>query len=105
MCIRDSVEVIVGTPLQEVLDFCGVKEGVTVGKVIMGGPMMGVAVADLATPVLKQNNGLLAVSYTHLDVYKRQGPLPPHAGGGPFGRRGGAGGLSLPHRDVYKRQS
>ena len=57
-----NVEVIVGTPLQEVLDFCGVKEGVTVGKVIMGGPMMGVAVADPATPVLKQNNGLLVFS-------------------------------------------
>ena len=57
-----NVEVIVGTPLQEVLDFCGVKEGVKVGKMIMGGPMMGVAVADPATPVLKQNNGLLVFS-------------------------------------------
>lgn len=57
-----NLEVIVGTPLQEVLDYCGLKENVPVGKVIMGGPMMGVAVADLTTPVLKQNNGLLAFS-------------------------------------------
>ena len=40
--------------------FCGLKEGVELGKVIMGGPMMGVAVATMDEPVLKQNNGLLA---------------------------------------------
>ena len=57
-----NVEVIVGTPIQEVLDFCGLKEGVQIGKIIMGGPMMGVAVADPATPVLKQNNGLVVLS-------------------------------------------
>ena len=57
-----NLEVIVGTPMQEVLDFCGVKEGVSVGKMIMGGPMMGVAIADAQTPVLRQNNGLLVFS-------------------------------------------
>lgn len=57
-----NVEVIIGTPLQEVADFCGIKEGAEVGKAICGGPMMGVAMADLAFPVLKQNNGLLLFS-------------------------------------------
>lgn len=57
-----NVEVLIGTPMQEVLDFCGLKEEVALGKVIMGGPMMGVAVADTALPILKQNNGLLAFS-------------------------------------------
>lgn len=54
-----NVEVIIGTPMQEVLDFCG---GVTedFAKLLMGGPMMGTAVADTAFPVLKQNNALLA---------------------------------------------
>ena len=57
-----NLEVIIGTPMREVLDYCGLKENVSLGKVIMGGPMMGVAVADLDAPVLKQNNGLLAFS-------------------------------------------
>lgn len=56
---RQNVEVIIGTPIQEVLDFCG---GVTedAGKVLMGGPMMGVAVPNTDYPVLKQNNAILA---------------------------------------------
>ena len=54
-----NVEVIVGTPLQEVLDFCGGLAEDT-GKVIAGGPMMGIAMASTAFPVLKQNNAVLA---------------------------------------------
>lgn len=56
---RQNVEVIIGTPIQEVLDFCG---GVSedLGKVLMGGPMMGVAVPNTDYPVLKQNNAVLA---------------------------------------------
>jgi len=54
-----NVEVLIGTPLKEVFEFCG-------GfcdeprKVIMGGPMMGVAQHSLEDPVLKQTNALLA---------------------------------------------
>lgn len=54
-----NVEVLIGTPLREVFDFCG-------GfcdeprKIIMGGPMMGVAQHSLDDPVLKQTNALLA---------------------------------------------
>ena len=57
-----NVEVIVGTPAQDVIDFVGLKEGVTLGKVICGGPMMGVCLADTSFPVIRQNNGLLLVS-------------------------------------------
>ena len=53
-----NVEVVIGTPIGDVLDFCGVKDDVS--KVLMGGPMMGTAVADPAFPVLKQNNALVA---------------------------------------------
>lgn len=54
-----NVEVIIGTPMEEVLEFCG---GVTedFSKLLMGGPMMGTAVSDPSFPVLKQNNALLA---------------------------------------------
>ncbi len=56
-----NVEVIIGTPLQEVFDFCG---GFTAdpGKILYGGPMMGTCVAALDQPVLKNNNALLAFS-------------------------------------------
>ena len=56
-----NVEVIIGTPMQEVLDFCGGTKD-TLGKVIMGGPMMGTAVLRTDFPVLKQNNAILAFS-------------------------------------------
>ncbi|MFI3253727.1 MAG: electron transport complex subunit RsxC [Eubacteriales bacterium] len=56
-----NVEVIIGTPLEELFEFCG---GFTaeVGKVLYGGPMMGMCVADLSQPVLKNNNAILAFS-------------------------------------------
>ncbi len=56
-----NVEVLIGTPLQEVFDFCGgfLEEP---RKIIMGGPMMGVAQYSLDSSVLKQNNALLALT-------------------------------------------
>ncbi|GAB6041119.1 electron transport complex subunit RsxC [Endothiovibrio diazotrophicus] len=48
-----------GTPLRDVLKFCG---GLKVGtrEVIMGGPMMGAPAASLDVPVLKGCSGILA---------------------------------------------
>lgn len=58
-----NVEAVIGTPLKDIVDFCGgVKEGVELGKVIYGGPMMGKAVPDLQVPLLRQNNGILLFS-------------------------------------------
>jgi len=56
-----NVEVIIGTPIQELLDFCG---GLTAdpGKVLYGGPMMGTCVADLSQPVLKNTNAIQVYS-------------------------------------------
>ncbi len=56
-----NVEVIIGTPIQELLDFCG---GLTEepGKILYGGPMMGICVEDTQQPVLKNNNAILALS-------------------------------------------
>lgn len=54
-----NVIVPIGTKISEVMEFCGgYKEEPK--KIIMGGPMMGVAVTNDELPVLKQNNGLLA---------------------------------------------
>ncbi len=54
-----NVIVPIGTPVSELVEFCG-GFSVQPRKVLMGGPMMGVAVHDLSTPVLKQNNAILA---------------------------------------------
>lgn len=54
-----NLEVLVGAPLKEIFDYCGgFKEEPE--KIIMGGPMMGISQYALDTPVLKQNNAILA---------------------------------------------
>jgi len=56
-----NVEVLIGTPLKEVFEFCGGFKAEP-KKVIMGGPMMGVAQFSLENTVLKQTNALLALN-------------------------------------------
>jgi electron transport complex protein RnfC len=64
-----NVEVLIGTPLADVFAFAG---GLTAEptKVIMGGPMMGVAQHNLETSVVKNTNALLAFG-------PEEGVLPP----------------------------
>ena len=54
-----NVRVRLGTPIADLLDFCG---GLTASavKVVNGGPMMGKAVSDLNSPVTKGTSGILA---------------------------------------------
>jgi len=48
-----------GTPVREVLRFCGgLKQ--TTREVIMGGPMMGMPIASLDVPILKGSSGIIA---------------------------------------------
>ncbi|MBQ4452169.1 MAG: electron transport complex subunit RsxC [Clostridia bacterium] len=48
-----------GTMFSELLEHAGgIKEGAMVKKAMVGGPMMGIALASLDVPVQKQNNGL-----------------------------------------------
>ncbi len=49
----------IGISLKEVFDFCGGFKSEP-GKVLYGGPMMGISVPTLDEPVLKQTNALLA---------------------------------------------
>ncbi|MGN1119513.1 MAG: electron transport complex subunit RsxC [Oscillospiraceae bacterium] len=56
-----NVIVPIGTALQEVFDFCGgFKE--EPGKVLYGGPMMGIAVPDTSVPILKNTNAIIAMT-------------------------------------------
>ncbi len=69
--VKEPKNVIVplGTSLLEVFEFCGgFKEEPT--KVIYGGPMMGLSVKDINSPILKNNNAILAFN-------SKEGHLPP----------------------------
>ena len=49
--------------MQSIVDFAGgIKEGVELGKVIAGGPMMGMAQVDLSAPTKKASGGILLFS-------------------------------------------
>ncbi|MBQ6823677.1 MAG: electron transport complex subunit RsxC [Clostridia bacterium] len=54
-----NVIVPIGTAMEEVFAFCGGFKREP-GKVLYGGPMMGVAVTDLSAPILKNTNAILA---------------------------------------------
>ena len=54
-----NVEVLIGTPINEIIEFCGGYKRVP-RKILMGGPMMGRAIYDDGTPLIKNNNAILA---------------------------------------------
>ena len=51
----------IGTSVEDLIEFCG---GVTekCAKVVLGGPMMGIAIADLTTPVTKTTNAVTVLT-------------------------------------------
>ncbi len=49
----------IGTPISELLNFCGLK--CEPHKILYGGPMMGISVPDIDSPVLKNTNAILAL--------------------------------------------
>ena len=56
-----NVIVPIGTPIADVIEFCG---GVNddAEKILYGGTMMGIAVKDDFSPILKQNNAILVMA-------------------------------------------
>lgn len=69
-CVAEKKNVIapIGTTMADLFEFCGglAKEPY---KVLYGGPMMGIAVPDLTSPVLKNTNAVLALD-------EKEGKLP-----------------------------
>ena len=61
--VKNSANVIapIGTSVSDLVDFCG---GFTEepAKVLYGGPMMGIAVADTNVPVIKNTNAVVALT-------------------------------------------
>ena len=66
-----NVEVLLGTPMGELLEFAGLDRS-KLNRLIMGGPMMGFTLPDFAVPVIKTTNCLLASTTAEL-------PPPPPA--------------------------
>jgi electron transport complex protein RnfC len=60
----------IGTPLRFLLDQVGVNE--TLGEVILGGPMMGMAVSSLEVPVTKAVSGVVALEREDPDLNRRK---------------------------------
>ncbi|MCG7985582.1 MAG: electron transport complex subunit RsxC [Candidatus Thiodiazotropha lotti] len=56
-----NIEVLIGTPLNNLIDFCGGFSEVP-ERLISGGPMMGQPLPSLRVPAVKGSNGLLALS-------------------------------------------
>ena len=66
----------VGTPVAELIEFCG---GLTENavKVILGGPMMGIAIADLTTPVTKTTCAVTVLTKKQIGGAKFAGRQTP----------------------------
>jgi len=66
----------IGTHVTDLIDFCGDLTE-TAAKVILGGPMMGFAIADLSTPITKTSGALTFLTQqaiTRAKFQKRQTP-------------------------------
>ena len=61
-CIENPKNLLVrlGTPIKNLIEFCGLKE--EPAKIIIGGPMMGIAQYTDEVPVIKSSGGLLLMN-------------------------------------------
>lgn len=55
-----NYEVPIGMRVSDILDYCGLSE--TPARVVMGGPMMGQALSDWHSPIVKGSSGILALT-------------------------------------------
>ena len=70
----------IGTTVRELIDHCG---GLTkkAARVIMGGPMMGISIADLDTPTTKATGSILVITKDQIGKAKfeqRETACIPH---------------------------
>lgn len=63
-----NVKALIGTPIREVLDFCGGFKAEP-RKILLGGPMMGTAVYDENYPIVKGTNAILAFDESQVEEY------------------------------------
>ncbi len=51
----------IGTPIKDLLEFCGLDFKKDIHKIIMGGPMTGIAQCDIDAPIVKTTSGILVL--------------------------------------------
>ncbi len=66
----------IGTPIGELIDFCGGLRD-DAARVILGGPMMGLAVSDLSTPVTKTTGAITILTREQIGSAKFAGQQTP----------------------------
>lgn len=66
-----NVQVAIGTPIADVIEFCGGFKDQPF-KLLVGGPMMGTAMTDIGYPTLKQNNAILALTDKETETHNPQ---------------------------------
>ncbi len=59
--IAKNVLVKIGTSIKDILDYCGLSPKTDIYKIIMGGPMTGVAQCNLNAPIIKGTSGILVM--------------------------------------------
>lgn len=64
-----NVLVPIGTPVKDVLEFCGGFKSAP-RKILYGGPMMGTALLNTDMPILKQNNAIIAMDRKQAEKQK-----------------------------------
>lgn len=70
-CVKEPKNLVapLGASYRSLVDFCG-GFAMEPDKVLMGGPMMGIAICDLDAPLLKNNNALLACTKAELPSFE-----------------------------------
>jgi Na+-translocating ferredoxin:NAD+ oxidoreductase subunit C len=62
----------VGTTIKDIVEHCGIELEREPKKIIMGGPMMGIAQPHMESPVLKNTSGILFLSDKVIKDYEEQ---------------------------------
>jgi electron transport complex protein RnfC len=68
--------VAVGTPVEALIDHCGgmTQDG---ARVVLGGPMMGIAIADLSTPITKTSGAVTILTRSQVGAVEHERPQTP----------------------------
>ena len=77
-CVKNpgNYRIRIGTPISDFIQMTGgLREDIPLRKVILGGPMMGFALYDLYTPIVKGTSGILCWSKEQAEFKPRTGCL------------------------------
>jgi electron transport complex protein RnfC len=71
-CIKEPVNLLarIGTPIKDLIEFCGLNE--EPAKIIIGGPMMGIAQYTDEVPLIKSSNGLLLMNKKEAEILEEK---------------------------------